>query len=140
MGMNKVVSLLRHRENSKVISSLNDAIERIKKQEEDIGKLEERLCDKKNLLKKELMVSYDEMEKAKDYYISQYLLAPFHMTKQEHRDYEDFKHNHNEDCEDFYEEDIIFHFYSSKYKRSIEVECPKCHKKRKLDEKREVNS
>lgn len=140
MGMNVITSFLRRKENNKVITSLNDAIERIKKQEEDIGKLEERLSNKKNALKKKLMVEYDEMEKAKNYYASQYMLAPFHMTEREYHDYEDFKRVHKEKCDTFFEEDIIFHLRSSKYWHCIEVKCPKCHEKRILDEKKEVNA
>lgn len=140
MGINVITSFLRRKENNKIIAFLNDAIERIRKQEEDIGKLEERLSNKKNALKKELMVEYDEMEKAKDYYVQQYMLAPFHMTTQEYRDYKDFKRIHDEKCDTFFKDNIIFHLCSSKYEHCIEVECPKCHEKRILDEKKEVNT
>lgn len=135
------------RPNKDIISGLEDAIERIQEQEKSNEKLRNKLKDKKEILKDELMVDYHQMEKIKDRYVQYYKLAPFHFIDEEElRDYNDFRNNHqssreepdengNRTCRraDGFRSHIIFHYAPSMYYRNnIIVECPYCHTKREL--------
>lgn len=121
------------------------AIDRIQEQEETIDKLREKIQAKKDILKDELMIDYRQMEETKERYIQYYHHAPFHLTEDELRDYNDFRDNHQSTREEPDEDGdrtcrrangfrtpVIFHWTPQMHSHSIVVECPYCHTKRKL--------
>lgn len=132
--------------NKEIINGLTRAIDRIEEQDRTIKTLREKLRGKKEILKEELMVDYHQMEEVKDRYIEIYHRAPFHLTEEEKRDYNEFRDFHKSfDVRD--EEgnpdvcyhangilsSIIFHYYPEEFHHgTIIVECPHCHTKRKL--------
>ena len=135
------------RSNKDIISGLEDAIERIQEQEKSNERLRNKLKDKKEILKDELMVDYRQMEEIKDRYTQYYKLAPFHFIDEEElRDYNDFRDNHQSSREEpdkdgnricrranGFRSSVIFHYTPQMYYRNnIIVECPYCHTKREL--------
>ena len=135
------------RPNKDIILGLEEAIERIQEQEKSNERLRNKLKDKKEILKDELMVDYHQMEEIKNRYIQYYKLAPFHFIDEEElRDYNDFLDNHQSSREepdengdrtcrraDGFRSQITFHYTPWMYHHNnIIVECPYCHTKREL--------
>ena len=132
--------------NKEVINGLKRAIDRIDEQDKTIKTLREKLRGKKEILKDELMVDYHQMEEVKDRYTKFYEQAPFHLTEEEKRDYDEFRDFHKSfDVKDeegnpdvCYDANgilssVIFHYSPTEFHRgAIVVECPHCHTKRKL--------
>lgn len=132
--------------NKEIINGLIRAIDRIEEQDRKIETLREKLRGKKEILKEELMVDYHQMEETKDRYINFYNQAPFHLTEEEKRDYDEFRDFHksfnvrdeegNPDVcyhANGVLSSVIFHYYPEEFHRgTIIVECPHCHTKRKL--------
>ena len=132
--------------NKEIINGLKRAIDKIDEQDRTIETLRKKLCEKKDLLKEELLADYHQMEEIKDYYIELYHQAPFHFTEEEKRDYDEFRDFHK--SSDVRDEEgnpdvccdangtlssVIFHYSPTKFHRgTIIVECPHCHTKRKL--------
>lgn len=132
--------------NKEIINDLTRAIDRIEEQDRTIKTLQEKLRGKKEVLKEELMVDYHQMEEVKNRYIETYNQAPFHLTEEEKRDYNEFRDFHkSSDVRDeegnpdtcYYANGIlssvIFHYYPEEFHHdTIIVECPHCHTKREL--------
>lgn len=132
--------------NKEIINGLKRAIDKIDEQDRTIKTLRKKLHGKKEILKDELMVDYHQMEETKNRYIEFYHQAPFHLTEEEKRDYDEFRDFHksfnvrdeegNPDvC--YYANGIlssvIFHYHPEKFHLgTIIVECPHCHTKREL--------
>lgn len=132
--------------NKSIIDGLLKAVDRIQEQEKTIEKLRAKINEKKEILKDELMIDYHKMEEIKDHYIEIYYRAPFHLTEEEKRDYDEFRDFHksfnvrdeegNPDV--CYEANgllssVIFYYTPAEFHRgAIIVECPHCHTKRKL--------
>lgn len=120
------------RDNDFLFKSLQEVKEKLDYQDKIIKELRKKLAGRKEVLKDELMVDYKGLEARANRLLKDYQLAPFHMTEKEHRDYKDFCENHNDDCYNYSESNLIFHYFESMYKHKIEVECPYCHTRRKL--------
>lgn len=129
-----------------VINGLKRAIDKIDEQDKTIKTLREKLRKKKEILKDELMVDYRQMEEVKERYIDFYHQAPFHLTEEEKRDYNEFRDFHksfnvrdeegNPDVcyhANGILSSVIFHYYPEEFHHeTIIVECPHCHTKREL--------
>lgn len=145
MGDNRM-SIRFWQPNKEVINGLKRAIDRIDEQDRAIKTLREKLHGKKEILKEELIVDYHQMEETKDRYINLYNRAPFHLTEEEKRDYNEFRDFHKSFSVRDEEgnpdvcyhakgvlSSVIFHYYPEEFHcGAVIVECPHCHTKRKL--------
>ena len=131
--------------NKEIINGLKRAIDKIDEQDRTIKTLRKKLHGKKEILKGELEVDYNQMEEVKDRYVQYYRLAPFHLKESELSDLNDFRDYHQSSREEPDEEghrfchradgfrmSVIYHYIPSKYSHKVIVECPYCHTKREL--------